>query len=87
MVLFMKHEDGKILLEKNINLVNKMVNKLFENEHNSIWGFQKTFIKSSENNRIYLYFKICFNVTSNLWQFCINNYDRDSYNDEIYLSD
>jgi len=43
---------------------------------NFIWGFQKSRKRDGDKykNKLYLYFKVCFNTSKNLWQFCKNNY-------------
>jgi hypothetical protein len=85
-VLLTKHKDGKILLETNVSDMITMLNNFFKNDHNLIWGFQKATINPINTNIIYLYFKICFNTISKLWQFCSNNYDVVDEK-EVYLTD
>jgi len=62
------------ILEHGIDKIESDINALFLDPLNFIWGFEKCEKRNQYKNRLYLYFKVCFNTSNNLWQFCKNNY-------------
>jgi ankyrin repeat protein len=62
------------ILEHGIDKIESDINAVFLDPLEFIWGFEKCEKRNQYKNRLYLYFKVCFNTSNNLWQFCKNNY-------------
>ena len=72
-----------VLLYPIIQSINKeKVDDFFKKPDNFIWGYEKY---KQVGNKLFLYFKVCFNSDINMWKFCKNNYTFNKTDKEIYF--